>query len=147
MERLFELGMLLDRYEPLLTERQASILRQYADENCSLSEIAEREGISRQGVRDIIARAERQLREAEDAVDLIRKEAKQTEDGEYVIPEGIKIACETPTKFSISGIDKQLVGQTAAEIRSLRKPEPYKGKGIRYENEYVRSKSGKSGKK
>ena len=68
-------------------------------------------------------------------------------DIEYVIPEGVKIACETPTKFSISGIDKQLVGQTAAEIRSLRKPEPYKGKGIRYENEYVRSKSGKSGKK
>ena len=68
-------------------------------------------------------------------------------DIEYVIPEGVKIACETPTKFSISGIDKQLVGQTAAEIRSLRKPEPYKGKGIRYENEFVRSKSGKSGKK
>lgn len=79
MERLFELGMLLDRYESLLTERQRSILRQYTDENCSLSEIAEREGISRQGVRDIIARAERQLREAEDAVGLIRKEAKQTE--------------------------------------------------------------------
>ncbi len=79
MERLFALGMLLDRYEPLLTERQASILRQYADENCSLSEIAEREGISRQGVRDVLTRAERQLREAEDAVGLIRKEAKQTE--------------------------------------------------------------------
>jgi large subunit ribosomal protein L6 len=68
-------------------------------------------------------------------------------DIEYVVPEGVKIACESPTKFSISGIDKQLVGQTAAEIRSLRKPEPYKGKGIRYENEVVRSKSGKSGKK
>lgn len=68
-------------------------------------------------------------------------------DIEYVVPEGVKIACETPTKFSVSGIDKQLVGQTAAEIRSLRKPEPYKGKGIRYENEYVRAKSGKSGKK
>ena len=68
-------------------------------------------------------------------------------DIEYVIPEGIKIACETPTKFSISGIDKQLVGQTAAEIRSLKKPEPYKGKGIKYDTEVVRSKSGKSGKK
>ena len=79
MERLFELGMLLDRYESLLTERQAGILRQYADENCSLSEIAEREGISRQGVRDILTRAERQLREAEEAVGLIRREAKQTE--------------------------------------------------------------------
>ena len=79
MERLFELGMLLDRYESLLTERQAGILRQYADENCSLSEIAEREGISRQGVRDILTRAERQLRETEHAVGLIRREAKQSE--------------------------------------------------------------------
>ncbi len=77
MERLFELGMLLDRYEPILTERQRSILRQYTDENCSLAEIAEREGISRQGVRDILTRAERQLRETEAAVGLIRKEARQ----------------------------------------------------------------------
>jgi len=68
-------------------------------------------------------------------------------DIEYVIPEGVKIALDGPTKISVSGIDKQLVGQTAAEIRSLKKPEPYKGKGIRYDNEYVRSKSGKSGKK
>ena len=79
MERLFELGMLLDRYEQLLTERQRSILRQYTDENCSLSEIAEREGISRQGVRDALSRGEHQLREAERVVGLIRKEAKQTE--------------------------------------------------------------------
>lgn len=78
MERLFELGMLLDRYEQLLTERQRSILRQYTDENCSLSEIAEREGISRQGVRDIIARGSKQLHETEAAVGLIRREAKQT---------------------------------------------------------------------
>ncbi len=78
MERLFKLGMLLDRYEALLTERQRSILRQYTDENCSLAEIAEREGISRQGVRDILARAERQLSEAEEAVGLIRKESLQT---------------------------------------------------------------------
>ena len=68
-------------------------------------------------------------------------------DIEYVIPEGIKVALDGPTKIAVSGIDKQLVGQTAAEIRSLRKPEPYKGKGVRYENEFVRSKSGKSGKK
>ena len=78
MERLFELGMLLDRYEPLLTERQRSILRQYTDENCSLSEIAEREGISRQGVRDIITRGSNLLHETEAAVGLIRKEARQT---------------------------------------------------------------------
>ena len=68
-------------------------------------------------------------------------------DIEYVIPEGVKIALETPNKINVSGIDKQLVGQTAADIRSLRKPEPYKGKGIKYDTEHVRSKSGKSGKK
>lgn len=59
-------------------------------------------------------------------------------------PEGVNIALETPTKITISGIDKQLVGQVAAKIRSFRPPEPYKGKGIRYEGEYVRRKAGKS---
>ena len=67
-------------------------------------------------------------------------------DIEYVTPEGIKISLENPTKIVIEGIDKQLVGQTAAELRSLRKPEPYKGKGVRYEGEYVRAKSGKAGR-
>lgn len=68
-------------------------------------------------------------------------------DIEFVIPEGIKITLETPNKINVAGIDKQLVGQVAADIRSLRKPEPYKGKGIKYDTEHVRSKSGKSGKK
>ena len=68
-------------------------------------------------------------------------------DIEYVIPAGVQIACETPNKVTVTGIDKQIVGQVAAEIRSLRKPEPYKGKGIKYETEHVRSKSGQSGKK
>lgn len=67
-------------------------------------------------------------------------------DIEYVTPEGVKISCETPTKLIVEGIDKQLVGQVSAELRSLRKPEPYKGKGVRYENEYVRAKSGKAGR-
>ena len=61
-------------------------------------------------------------------------------------PAGITFAVETPTRFSVSGIDKQLVGETAANIRKIRKPEPYKGKGIRYENEYVRKKAGKAAK-
>ncbi|MCG8454214.1 MAG: 50S ribosomal protein L6 [Spirochaetales bacterium] len=65
---------------------------------------------------------------------------------EYTIPEGIQVAVEANTKISVSGIDKAQVGQVAAEIRSLRPPEPYKGKGIRYENENVRRKVGKSGK-
>lgn len=61
----------------------------------------------------------------------------------YAIPAGIEIKCEKPTNIAVSGFDKKLVGQVAAEIRALRKPEPYKGKGIRYENEYVRKKEGK----
>ena len=61
-------------------------------------------------------------------------------------PDGIAFAVESPTKFTVSGIDKQQVGQTAANIRKLRKPEPYKGKGIRYADERVRRKAGKAGK-
>ncbi|MCF2706921.1 50S ribosomal protein L6 [Arcanobacterium haemolyticum] len=61
-------------------------------------------------------------------------------------PEGITFAVETPTRFSVNGIDKQLVGETAANIRKLRKPEPYKGKGVRYADEVVRRKAGKAGK-
>ena len=58
-------------------------------------------------------------------------------------PQGIKIACASPTQISVSGADKQLVGQIAAEIRKFRTPEPYKGKGVKYEGEYVRRKEGK----
>jgi large subunit ribosomal protein L6 len=61
-------------------------------------------------------------------------------------PDGVTFAVETPTKFSISGIDKQKVGQIAAIIRRLRKNDPYKGKGIRYEGEQIRRKVGKTGK-
>ncbi len=61
-------------------------------------------------------------------------------------PEGITFAVESPTKFSISGIDKQEVGQISANIRRLRRPDPYKGKGVRYEGEQVRRKVGKTGK-
>jgi large subunit ribosomal protein L6 len=61
-------------------------------------------------------------------------------------PEGITFAVESPTRFSVSGIDKQLVGETAANIRKIRRPEPYKGKGVRYAGENVRRKVGKTGK-
>jgi large subunit ribosomal protein L6 len=62
-------------------------------------------------------------------------------------PSGISFAVENPTRFSVSGIDKQLVGEVAANIHKLRKPDPYKGKGIRYEGEQIRRKVGKAGKK
>jgi large subunit ribosomal protein L6 len=61
----------------------------------------------------------------------------------FAIPAGISIICEKPTSIAISGFDRKLVGQVAAELRSLRKPEPYKGKGVRKEGEYVRQKEGK----
>lgn len=64
-------------------------------------------------------------------------------DVKYPIPEGITIKCEKPTSISITGIDREQVGQVAAEIRAYRKPEPYKGKGIRYAGEQVREKEGK----
>jgi large subunit ribosomal protein L6 len=61
-------------------------------------------------------------------------------------PQGITFTVETPTKFSVQGIDKQLVGEVAANIRKLRKPDPYKGKGVRYAGEKIRRKVGKTGK-
>jgi len=64
---------------------------------------------------------------------------------EYDAPAGIAIKVETPTKVRVEGIDKELVGQVAAELRRVRPPEPYKGKGIRYVGEHVRRKAGKTG--
>ena len=65
----------------------------------------------------------------------------------FPAPDGISFAVESPTKFKVIGIDKQQVGEVAANIRKLRKPEPFKGKGVRYEGEVVRRKAGKAGKK
>lgn len=64
-------------------------------------------------------------------------------DIKLAIPDDIEIKCPKPTSITVRGANKQRVGQIASEIRSLRKPEPYKGKGIRYEGEYVRRKEGK----
>ena len=61
-------------------------------------------------------------------------------------PEGISFELDNPTRLAVVGIDKELVGQIAAKVRSTRKPEPYKGKGVRYAGEYIRRKAGKAGK-
>ena len=61
-------------------------------------------------------------------------------------PDGITFRVETPTRFVVEGIDKQQVGEVAANIRKLRKPDPYKGKGVRYQGEQIRRKVGKAGK-
>jgi large subunit ribosomal protein L6 len=65
---------------------------------------------------------------------------------QFEAPEGITFEVPQPTRITVRGCDKQLVGQVAANIRKIRKPEPYKGKGIRYADEYVRRKAGKSAK-
>jgi large subunit ribosomal protein L6 len=62
-------------------------------------------------------------------------------------PEGVAFTVEAPTRFTVSGIDKQKVGEVAANLRKLRKPDPYKGKGVRYSGEQVKRKVGKAGKK
>lgn len=66
---------------------------------------------------------------------------------EYRAPAGIKLSAPTPTSIVVDGADKQVVGQVAAELRSLRPPEPYKGKGIKYQGEQIRRKAGKAGGK
>jgi large subunit ribosomal protein L6 len=66
---------------------------------------------------------------------------------EFKAPEGIKLTAPTPTQVVVEGANKEIVGQVAAEIRSLRKPEPYKGKGVRYAGEQIRRKAGKAGGK
>jgi large subunit ribosomal protein L6 len=63
---------------------------------------------------------------------------------EFLAPEGITIKVENPTRLTISGANKALVGQVAADIRGFRPPEPYKGKGVKYEGEYIRRKAGKA---
>jgi large subunit ribosomal protein L6 len=62
----------------------------------------------------------------------------------FMPPDGVEFAVATPTAFSVKGVNKQLVGEVASKVRKLRPPEPYKGKGIRYEGEYIRRKAGKS---
>jgi len=61
----------------------------------------------------------------------------------YAIPSGIKVTCEKPTLIKVEGVDKRLVGQVCAEIRTWRPPEPYKGKGVKFEGEQIRRKEGK----
>jgi len=81
---------------------------------------------------------------AETSNDRLRLVIGYSSPVEYVIPKGITVKVDKLVNIAVSGIDKQLVGRVAAEIRALRKPEPYKGKGIKYSGEYVRRKVGKS---
>ncbi len=75
--------------------------------------------------------------------DILQLQLGYSHDIKVAIPKEITVKCAKPTEIIITGANKQIVGQFAAEIRSLRKPEPYKGKGVRYSDEYVRQKEGK----
>ena len=74
---------------------------------------------------------------------ILKISAGYSHDIDYQVPEGINIKCQDPNTIEVSGANKAQVGQVAADIRSYRKPEPYKGKGIKYENEYIFRKEGK----
>ena len=74
---------------------------------------------------------------------LLNLQLGYSHDIKFAIPEDIKIVCDTPTQITVSGADRQRVGQIAAEIRSFRRPEPYKGKGVRYAGEKILRKEGK----
>ncbi len=74
---------------------------------------------------------------------LLKLSLGYSHDVDFEIPEDVKITCAKPTEILIEGIDQQVVGQVAANIRAWRKPEPYKGKGIRYKGEYIFAKEGK----
>ena len=75
--------------------------------------------------------------------DILNLQLGFSHDVNYPIPQGIKVVCEKPTSIAITGADKQKVGQMAAEIRAMRPPEPYKGKGVRYADEQILRKEGK----
>ncbi|MDO4564582.1 MAG: sigma factor-like helix-turn-helix DNA-binding protein [Clostridia bacterium] len=111
MDRFVELGSYMDCYGALLTERQASIMSQYAYENCSLAEIAERESISRQGVRDILVRAEQQLRQYEEKLHMSEKLLKTRTAAEE---------CKrTVTKLELCGNDRERVLRSLERIERI----------------------------
>lgn len=82
---------------------------------------------------------------AESMQDGVKLQVGYSHPVEYRAPKGITIGVESPTVMNVEGIDKELVGQVAADLRKVRPPEPYKGKGIRYAGEHVRRKAGKTG--
>jgi len=82
---------------------------------------------------------------AEASGNMVRLNLGYSHPIEYPVPPGIEVKTPTPTSIEVSGADKQAVGQVASELRAMRPTEPYKGKGIKYEGEYVRRKAGKTG--
>jgi large subunit ribosomal protein L6 len=141
--------------EPITIERDdagAVVLKRPDDERRSKA----MHGLSRTLVNNLVVGVTAGYEKKLEIVGVGYRVAKQGENLQFALgfshpvvvepPAGITFAVESPTKFSVSGIDKQLVGETAANIRKIRKPEPYKGKGVRYAGENVRRKVGKTGK-
>jgi large subunit ribosomal protein L6 len=141
--------------EPITIERDdagAVVLKRPDDERRSKA----MHGLSRTLVNNLVVGVTAGYEKKLEIVGVGYRVAKQGDNLQFALgfshpvvvepPAGITFAVESPTKFSVSGIDKQLVGETAANIRKIRKPEPYKGKGVRYAGENVRRKVGKTGK-
>ena len=93
---------------------------------------------------EIVGVGYRAAAQGPDAIELVGRLSRTR--CEFEAPDGITFEVPQPTRIVVRGYDKQLVGQVAADIRKLRKPEPYKGKGIRYAGEHIRRKAGKSAK-
>jgi len=141
--------------EPITVERDDSgavVVKRPDDERRSKA----MHGLSRSLVQNLVVGVTAGYEKKLEIVGVGYRVAKKGETLEFALgfshpvvvepPAGITFAVEAPTRFSVSGIDKQLVGETAANIRKIRKPEPYKGKGVRYAGENVRRKVGKTGK-
>lgn len=113
-------------------------------------------GLSRSLISNIVEGVSKGFKKELEIVGVGYRAAQQNKNVEFFVgyshsitfepPEGIEIKVLDPTKLEVFGINKQKVGQVAANIRKLRPPEPYKGKGIRYKNEYIKRKAGKAGK-
>jgi large subunit ribosomal protein L6 len=120
-------------------------------------EIRALHGLSRSLIANMVTGVTEGYRKTMEIVGVgYRVQAKGSQDLEFSLgyshpvpvhaPSGISFRVETPTRFVVEGIDKQQVGEVAANIRKLRKPDPYKGKGVRYQGEQIRRKVGKAGK-
>ncbi|MDY6968375.1 MAG: 50S ribosomal protein L6 [Spirochaetota bacterium] len=147
----------LDLLEGIGVEIKDSILYVIKDSDNGSKELRAKHGLSRALIANMITGVSKGF---EKHLEIVGIGYRATQENKSVVfqlgyshpinfepPEGITIEVPQPTKILVKGVNKQEVGQVAANIRSLRPPEPYKGKGIRYKDEYIRRKAGKAGKK
>ena len=144
---------LLDGIECKIEGNILTVVKKGDESDKQLSAI---HGLSRSLISNIVEGVSKGFKKELEIVGVGYRAAQQNKNVEFNVgyshsiifepPEGIEVKVLDPTKIEVFGINKQKVGQVAANIRKLRPPEPYKGKGIRYKNEYVKRKAGKAGK-